>query len=204
MNAPVLAFFNNKGGVGKTSLVYHLAWMLSEMGERVLTCDLDPQANLTASFLEEDQLESLWKDEPGNRDRLPMRGAAGRSGRPEGSRGSADLGGTGAHSRRSRTFGIRGKPVERMATRNGSGQPLSGVPHPHGFLASHAVRRARHVGDSHPCGCRPQPRRPQPLCPDCERSCRRPLGRRPVFPSGTAQSGPHSREMAKRLVQTSR
>jgi cellulose biosynthesis protein BcsQ len=23
-----IAFFNNKGGVGKTSLVYHLAWML--------------------------------------------------------------------------------------------------------------------------------------------------------------------------------
>ena len=25
-----VAFFNNKGGVGKTSLVYHLAWMLGE------------------------------------------------------------------------------------------------------------------------------------------------------------------------------
>lgn len=24
-----IAFFNNKGGVGKTSLVYHVAWMLS-------------------------------------------------------------------------------------------------------------------------------------------------------------------------------
>jgi len=24
-----IAFFNNKGGVGKTSLVYHLAWMLA-------------------------------------------------------------------------------------------------------------------------------------------------------------------------------
>lgn len=67
MNVPVLTFFNNKGGVGKTSLVYHLAWRLSEMGERVLACDLDPQANLTASFLEENQLESLWKDEHRNR-----------------------------------------------------------------------------------------------------------------------------------------
>ena len=60
MTVPVLTFFNNKGGVGKTSLVYHLAWMFSEGGKRVLACDLDPQANLTASFLDEDALEALW------------------------------------------------------------------------------------------------------------------------------------------------
>ena len=60
MSTPVLTFFNNKGGVGKTSLVYHLAWMLSETGHRVLACDLDPQANLTAAFLGEDRLEELW------------------------------------------------------------------------------------------------------------------------------------------------
>lgn len=60
MGVPVLTFFNNKGGVGKTSLVYHLAWMLSETGHQVLACDLDPQANLTAAFLDEDQLDRLW------------------------------------------------------------------------------------------------------------------------------------------------
>jgi cellulose biosynthesis protein BcsQ len=66
MTVPVLTFFNNKGGVGKTSLIYHLAWMLSETGQRVLACDLDPQANLTAAFLDEDRLESLWSaDLPG-------------------------------------------------------------------------------------------------------------------------------------------
>ena len=63
MTVPVLTFFNNKGGVGKTSLVYHLAWMLSDMGYRVLACDLDPQANLTAAFLNEDQLEKLWDED---------------------------------------------------------------------------------------------------------------------------------------------
>ncbi len=63
MNIPVLTFFNNKGGVGKTSLVYHLAWILSQTGHRVLTCDLDPQANLSAAFLSEDQLEGLWEGE---------------------------------------------------------------------------------------------------------------------------------------------
>ncbi|MCY4261209.1 MAG: AAA family ATPase, partial [Rhodobacteraceae bacterium] len=64
---PVLTFFNNKGGVGKTSLVYHLAWMLSEIGERVLACDLDPQANLTARFISERGLESLWEDDARDR-----------------------------------------------------------------------------------------------------------------------------------------
>lgn len=60
MSVPVLTFFNNKGGVGKTSLVFHMAWMLSEMGRRVVAIDLDPQANLTSAFLEEEALEELW------------------------------------------------------------------------------------------------------------------------------------------------
>lgn len=60
MTTPVLTFFNNKGGVGKTSLVFHLAWMFSEMGKRVVAIDLDPQANLTSAFLSEEELELLW------------------------------------------------------------------------------------------------------------------------------------------------
>ena len=60
MSVPVLTFFNNKGGVGKTSLVYHIAWMFGELGKKVVAVDLDPQANLTAAFLDEDELESLW------------------------------------------------------------------------------------------------------------------------------------------------
>lgn len=57
-----IAFFNNKGGVGKTSLVYHLAWMFADRGIKTLAVDLDPQANLTAMFLEESRLESLWPE----------------------------------------------------------------------------------------------------------------------------------------------
>lgn len=57
-----VAFFNNKGGVGKTSLVYHLAWMFAEHGVKTLAVDLDPQANLTAMFLAEGRLELLWPD----------------------------------------------------------------------------------------------------------------------------------------------
>ena len=55
-----VAFFNNKGGVGKTTLVYHLAYMIADRGETVLVVDLDPQANLTSMFLDEDRLEALW------------------------------------------------------------------------------------------------------------------------------------------------
>ncbi|MFO1486179.1 MAG: AAA family ATPase [Verrucomicrobiaceae bacterium] len=57
-----LAFFNNKGGVGKTTLVYHLAWMFSRMGKRVVVADLDPQANLTSMFLPEETLEEIWSE----------------------------------------------------------------------------------------------------------------------------------------------
>jgi cellulose biosynthesis protein BcsQ len=57
-----IGFFNNKGGVGKTSLVYHVAWMLSELGVPVVAVDLDPQANLTSMFLDEEVLEEVWEE----------------------------------------------------------------------------------------------------------------------------------------------
>lgn len=57
-----VAFFNNKGGVGKTSLVYHLAWMFAEQGRRVIAADLDPQANLSGMFLTEEAMEKMSGD----------------------------------------------------------------------------------------------------------------------------------------------
>ncbi len=63
MSPPVLTFFNNKGGVGKTSLIYHLAWMYASLGKRVVIVDLDPQANLTAAFLDEDKIEGIWSSQ---------------------------------------------------------------------------------------------------------------------------------------------
>lgn len=57
-----IAFFNNKGGVGKTSLVYHLAWMYADLGLQVVAADLDPQANLTSMFVDDERLEALWPD----------------------------------------------------------------------------------------------------------------------------------------------
>ncbi len=52
MKIPVIAFFNNKGGVGKTTIVYHLAWMFADQNLKVIAADLDPQSNLTAAFLD--------------------------------------------------------------------------------------------------------------------------------------------------------
>lgn len=63
MTKPVLTFFNNKGGVGKTSLIYHLAWMFASLRKRVVIVDLDPQANLTAAFLDEESIEALWEQQ---------------------------------------------------------------------------------------------------------------------------------------------
>ena len=57
-----IAFFNNKGGVGKTSLVYHLAWMYADLGLNVVGADFDPQANLTSMFLDDERLETLWSE----------------------------------------------------------------------------------------------------------------------------------------------
>lgn len=57
----VVALFNNKGGVGKTTSAYHLAHMVARIGPPTLAVDLDPQANLTAAFLDDERLEALWE-----------------------------------------------------------------------------------------------------------------------------------------------
>jgi chromosome partitioning protein len=43
----VVALYNIKGGVGKTSAAVNLAWMAAEQGARVLLWDLDPQGAAT-------------------------------------------------------------------------------------------------------------------------------------------------------------
>ncbi len=59
----IITFFNHKGGVGKTSLIYHTANMFAILGHRVLAVDLDPQTNLSQIFLEEQQLFDIFKNE---------------------------------------------------------------------------------------------------------------------------------------------
>lgn len=57
-----ITLFNNKGGVGKTTVVYHLAYMMRDLGKRVVAVDLDPQSNLTTAFLEDARLLAIWPD----------------------------------------------------------------------------------------------------------------------------------------------
>ena len=45
----IITFFNHKGGVGKTTLVHNLGFILADKGYKVLLIDADPQMNLTAA-----------------------------------------------------------------------------------------------------------------------------------------------------------
>lgn len=58
-----ISVFNNKGGVGKTTLTFHLAHALAEQGHRTLLIDLDPQCNLTIYGMDQDALHDIWKAE---------------------------------------------------------------------------------------------------------------------------------------------
>ncbi len=59
----LLTIFNNKGGVGKTTLLYHLACSLAELGKKVLLIDLDSQCNLTLYGIDIEKLHDIWKSE---------------------------------------------------------------------------------------------------------------------------------------------
>lgn len=59
-----VAFFDNKAGLDRTSLVYHLAWMYADLGVTVVAADLDPQAKLTSMFLDEWEMDVLWSPSP--------------------------------------------------------------------------------------------------------------------------------------------
>ncbi len=55
-----ISIFNNKGGVGKTTYMYHVAHMLSRRGLSVLMVDCDSQCNLTAYCLSDAEVRKSW------------------------------------------------------------------------------------------------------------------------------------------------
>lgn len=56
-----IAFFNNKGGVGKTTLACNLvSYMNMHKGKRVLLVDADPQCNATQAMLSDDECEAIY------------------------------------------------------------------------------------------------------------------------------------------------
>jgi cellulose biosynthesis protein BcsQ len=59
---PIISLFNNKGGVGKTTFLFHVAHVLAESGCKVLMVDCDSQCNLTAYALQDKAIEKAWED----------------------------------------------------------------------------------------------------------------------------------------------
>ena len=51
----IVSVINYKGGVGKTTITANLAAEMAYRGKKVLVFDLDPQTNLTFSFLRVDE-----------------------------------------------------------------------------------------------------------------------------------------------------
>lgn len=69
-NVKTLSFFNNKGGVGKTTLSTNVAFNFAERGKRVLYVDCDPQCNATQLLLNEEQTGAIYDGDADPKDAL--------------------------------------------------------------------------------------------------------------------------------------
>lgn len=62
----IISFFNHKGGVSKTTTVYHLGWKLTQLDKKVLMVDMDSQCNLTLTAIGDDKFEEFFNENPDN------------------------------------------------------------------------------------------------------------------------------------------
>jgi chromosome partitioning protein len=61
--AKTISIFNNKGGVGKTTYMYHVAHLLSRRRLTVLMVDCDSQCNLTSYTIQDAETRRAWRDD---------------------------------------------------------------------------------------------------------------------------------------------
>ncbi|NKW54083.1 AAA family ATPase, partial [Rhodococcus hoagii] len=75
MTATIYAFCNQKGGVGKTTVTFHIADAARRAGLKVLAVDMDPQGNLSTILTK----EPIHPGDAGHRRRTqrPIRGPLG-------------------------------------------------------------------------------------------------------------------------------
>lgn len=62
----IIGIFNNKGGVGKTTYLYHLAHTIARERKNVLMVDCDPQCNLTSYSLNDAAIGRSFDPTRGN------------------------------------------------------------------------------------------------------------------------------------------
>ena len=60
----IITFFNHKGGVGKTTILYHLAYKFTQNGLKVLMVDADSQCNLSTLCLGEEEFANHYQKNP--------------------------------------------------------------------------------------------------------------------------------------------
>lgn len=69
-----LAFFNNKGGVGKTTLACNMAYFLAKrFNLKTLVVDCDPQCNATQLLLRDDEWLDIYQDRNASEDKTILK-----------------------------------------------------------------------------------------------------------------------------------